>query len=265
MGQTSQLSFYDFEPNVIPPNPDLADAAERPFNRLYDAVKAAQKEKPECFEQGGKPLCTHDGQYYLFDENTLEPLAGPVTEEKDLYLKFDGEQPEGTIVEEVPQGYVVLREEAPADDPATEADESETGIRGYFLLKDRPELTGDDIRNPEQNFDPVSNVPNVTFDFTDEGQEAFAEVTERIAQRGLEKPPACRARTSPQSRRRTSPTRSRSSWTARSSRARSSTSRRTPRASRATRALRSRATSTSPRPRTSPSSCGSARCRSSSR
>ncbi|MDQ2675705.1 MAG: protein translocase subunit SecD, partial [Actinomycetota bacterium] len=185
VGQTSQLSFYDFEPNVIPPNPDLADAAERPFNRLYDAVKAAQKEKPECFEQGGEPLCTHDGQFYLFDENTLEVLAGPVSAERDLFLKFDGEQPAGSIVEEVPQGYVVLREEAPADDPATDADEGDTGFRGWFLLKDRPELTGDDIRSPEQNFDPVSNIPNVTFDFTDEGKEAFADVTERIAQRGL--------------------------------------------------------------------------------
>ena len=114
VGQTSQLSFYDFEPNVIPPNPDITDAAERPFNRLYDAVIASQKEKPECFEKGGEPLCTHDGQYYLFDENTLELLAGPVSKEEDLYLKFDGEQPEGSVVEEVPQGYVVLREEAPA-------------------------------------------------------------------------------------------------------------------------------------------------------
>jgi len=184
VGQTSQLSFYDFEPNVIAPNPDLPSAEERPFNRLYDAVIASQKQDPECFEKGGEPLCTHEGQYYLFDENTLELLAGPVSQERDLYLKFDGEQPEGSIVEEVPQGYVVLREEAPADDPATENDESETGLRGWFLLRDRPEVTGDDIRNPEQNFDPVSNAPNVTFDFTDEGQKAFAEVTERIAQRG---------------------------------------------------------------------------------
>ncbi len=51
----------------------------------------------------------------------------PSRKEEDLYLKFDGEQPEGSVVEEVPQGYVVLREEAPADDPATEDDESETG------------------------------------------------------------------------------------------------------------------------------------------
>jgi len=188
VGETSQLSFYDFEPNVIAPNPRLPDAEERPFNRLYDAVIASQDEEPECFEKGGDPLCTHDGQFYLFDENTLEGLAGPVSVKSDLFLKTDGEQPEGTVAEEVPQGYVVLQEEAPADDPATEdTDESETGLRGYFLLQDRPEVTGDDIRNPEQNTDPVSGQPNVTFDFTDAGQEAFAEVTERIAQRGAAK------------------------------------------------------------------------------
>ena len=187
VGETSQLSFYDFEPNVIAPNADLPDAASRPFNRLYDAVLAAQDQESECFEKGGEPLCTHDGQYYLFDENTLELLAGPVSQRRDLYLRYDGEQPEGSVVEEIPQGYVVLREEAPPDDPATETNESETGLRGWYLLRDRPEVTGDDIRSPEQNFDPVSNAPNVTFDFTNEGQEAFAEVTERIAQRGQER------------------------------------------------------------------------------
>jgi SecD/SecF fusion protein len=186
VGETSQLSFYDFEPNVIPPNPDLASAVERPFNRLYDAVKAAQEQDPECFEKRGEPLCTHDGQFYLFDENTLEHLAGPVTVESDLYLRFGGEQPEGTIVEEVPQGYVVLRQEEAPDDPATEADESETGLRGWFLLRDRPEVTGDDIRDPKQDFDNLQQ-PVVTFNFTDEGREAFAEVTERIAQRGAER------------------------------------------------------------------------------
>jgi SecD/SecF fusion protein len=198
VGQTSQLSFYDFEPNVIPPNPKLSSATERPFNRLYDAVIASQDQKPECFEKNGEPLCTHNGQYYLFDENTLEPLAGPVSREQDLFLKSDGEQPDGTVVEKVPQGYVVLREEAPPDNPDTEADESATGIRGWYLLRDRPEVTGDDIRNPEQNFDPVSNVPNVTFDFTDKGREAFAEVTQRIAQRGLAAAGAQGAQLSPE-------------------------------------------------------------------
>jgi SecD/SecF fusion protein len=36
VGETSKLSFYDFEPNVVPPNPNITDAVERPFNRLYD-------------------------------------------------------------------------------------------------------------------------------------------------------------------------------------------------------------------------------------
>ena len=188
VGDTSQLAFYDFEPNVIPPNPDLDQAEERPFNRLYDAVQEAQEQEPECEEDDdGEALCTHEGQFYLFDENTLEPLAGPTDVKSDLFLAFeDNEQPEGSVVEKIPQGTVILREEAPPDNPDTEIDESENATRGWFLLHDKPELSGDDIRNPEQQFDPVSNAPNVTFEFTDEGRRAFHEVTRRIANRGLE-------------------------------------------------------------------------------
>ncbi|HEX2129254.1 MAG TPA: protein translocase subunit SecF, partial [Solirubrobacterales bacterium] len=52
--------------------------------------------------------------------------------------------------------------------------------------RDAPGLSGDEIENPEQNFDQTTNQPNVTFDFTDEGREAFHEVTREIANRGLE-------------------------------------------------------------------------------
>ena len=52
------------------------------------------------------------------------------------------------------------------------------------MLKDRPALSGDDIKNPEQNFDPTTNQPNVTFDFTDEGRTAFQDVTRTIAAAG---------------------------------------------------------------------------------
>ncbi|HEX9967631.1 MAG TPA: protein translocase subunit SecF, partial [Solirubrobacterales bacterium] len=54
---------------------------------------------------------------------------------------------------------------------------------GWYALRDRPALSGDDITDPKQEFDQLKN-PNVVFDFTDEGQEAFHEVTRRIAQRG---------------------------------------------------------------------------------
>ena len=104
VGQTSQLAFYDFEPNLITESKG-GQGDERPFNRLYDAVKAAQQEEPECFEKDGEPLCTHEGQYYLFDENTLELLAGPADVEQDLFLPFEGDrQPEGDGHREDPAG-----------------------------------------------------------------------------------------------------------------------------------------------------------------
>ncbi len=89
----------------------------------------------------------------------------------------------------VPQGIIVVQKEAPGDDPATDVDESANAVPEYFVLRDRPELSGDQISNPKQSLDPTSNQPNVTFDFTDEGQQAFQEVTRRIAQRGAAKAP----------------------------------------------------------------------------
>ncbi len=52
------------------------------------------------------------------------------------------------------------------------------------MLTDRPSLNGTEIKNPQQNFDPTTNQPNVTFDFTDSGRTAFQDVTRTIAQRG---------------------------------------------------------------------------------
>jgi SecD/SecF fusion protein len=181
IGTTAQLYFYDFEPNVIPPNPDVSDPEERPYNRLIDAVEAASERKPECFQN----TCTTNGPtHYLFDKDTLEPLGEPSENLKDLYLPFGGEKPPNSRVIDVPQGTVVL-EEPPTDDASTQdVDESTLGDSQFFVLKDRPSLSGDEIENPEQNLDPVTNQPNVTFDFTDEGQQAFQQVTREISLRG---------------------------------------------------------------------------------
>ncbi len=190
VGTTAQLFLYDFEKNVIPLDPDLDNPTERRFNRLYDAVKFAGEQEPECF----KDLCTRTGpSYYLFDESTLETLAGPAESKKDLFLdSVDGTQPEGTEILEVPQGTVILQAEPPNDDPATEIDESEGAPSQYFVLKDRPEVEGDQIKDPRQETDQA-NQPNVTFSFTDAGREAFSTVTRRIAQRGAAKPGAATA------------------------------------------------------------------------
>jgi SecD/SecF fusion protein len=186
VGTTAQLFFYDFEPNVIPPNPDVQNPEDRPYNRLIDAVEAAAKQKQVSDEQCEKRGCTARGNtYYLFDADTLEPLGDPSEVRADLFAPFGDEQPPNSRVIAVPQGVRVL-EETPADDPSTEDIDESQGNSQFFVIKDRPALAGDEIENPEQSLDPVTNQPNVTFDFTDEGREAFQQVTEQIAIRGAD-------------------------------------------------------------------------------
>jgi SecD/SecF fusion protein len=191
IGTTSQLYFYDFEGNVVPP-PNAPNAPTDPahspdpnpsvytFTNLYEAVQFASKRKPECF----KNRCTANGPtYYLFDRNTHELRAGPQEKRKDLFLQFRNEkQPPGTVILSVPQGTVVVQAESA--NPTLSQSPSEVSSAPQYVFKDRPALSGDDIRNPEQNFDPTTNQPNVTFDFTDEGRAAFQAVTAKIAERG---------------------------------------------------------------------------------
>jgi SecD/SecF fusion protein len=180
VGSTAQLYLYDFTKDVITPPTarGTQGASERPFNRLYDAVKFASKRKPECI----KDLCTTTGPtYYLFDKNTFELLAGPVPRKKDLFTgPTEDIQKKNTTVLAVPKGTVVVQKEP-----------QETGAEPpnqWYVLKDEPEVSGKDITNPEANFDQA-NQPIVTFDFTDEGQTAFHDVTARIAQRAAKEAP----------------------------------------------------------------------------
>jgi SecD/SecF fusion protein len=182
IGTTAQLYLYDWEENVIPRDPDIADPAERPYTRLIDAVRAAAKQTPisesQCEAQG----CTTNGTYYLFDKNTLQPIGDPSDRKADLFANLPGErQPPDSVVIKVPRGTVVVED--------TQAESSPTATPGtgqFFVLRDRPALSGNDITDPKQEFDPTTNQPNVTFQFTDEGREKFQDVTREIAQRGGE-------------------------------------------------------------------------------
>ncbi len=192
IGTTSQLYFYDFEANVVPPpGPNVPQDPTAPggptspkiytFPNLYDAVQFASKRKPECFHN----QCTtsEHGSFYLFDKSSHELQAGPAEKEKDLFFSFRNEkQPPGTVILNVPQGTVVVGAES--ENPTLSQTPSQISSTPQYVLQDRPALSGDDITNPEQNFDPTTNQPNVTFDFTDEGRTAFQKVTAEIAQRG---------------------------------------------------------------------------------
>ena len=185
VGDTAQLFFYDWEPNVIPnPNAPEGRGTESPFPRLYDAVTLASEQEPECFED----QCTTTGPtFYLFDGQSKELIAGPEAAEVDLFVDQPNEaQPANSEILSVPQGTAVVRQEPQQNDPDTEEDESQdTENLGFYVIQDRPELSGDDIREPEAAQDPTTNQPNVSFQFSDDGQGAFEEVTKRIAERGL--------------------------------------------------------------------------------
>ncbi len=183
VGDTAQLYFYDLEPNVIPLDPKVTPGEVTPINleqqattSQYEAVELASKQPVrKCGD-----ICSHTGsQFYLFEKKSRQFVAGPERSERDLLsLEQSKAIPQDDRkVLEVPEGTVVVADQKDPENP--------DAVPRFFVLRDRPALTGSDIENPEQNFDE-QNLPNVTFDFTDKGREAFARITRNIAQRGVE-------------------------------------------------------------------------------
>lgn len=208
----ARLYFYDWQNNLVGPAKDLQtdlgtsdpqkvrdaqrqkwiDAGRPPTegqNRslieqgaeptIYDAVQLASKQKrvDDC------PSCAAPDQYYLFsDDKEHTYLSGPVNEKEDLYFDDQGTPipRKDTEVIEVPQGTVVVTEQA-TDGNGDNLEGAENA--GYYVLTDNAALSGNDIKDPQQETDE-SGLPNVTFSFTDKGRKAFQEVTRRIAQEG---------------------------------------------------------------------------------
>jgi SecD/SecF fusion protein len=220
VGSTAQLQFYDWEPNVL--GDRGADVPYAGSKALYDAAEVATKQEPKAErvdvppgsdltpQEADKQNDTVGDQYYLFGPDRFpigpdkQPLREgdykPSTNCKDLLTDFEPENgppnkypentecktqleelgpggpPDGSRVFKVPQGIVVVEAE-----PAPNQSER---VHRFFVIEDDSELSGKDIKNPEQNFDPNTNAPLVTMEFTDRGREAFARVTKRIAERG---------------------------------------------------------------------------------
>src|SRR4051812_18388477 len=197
VGETAQLFFYDWEPNVIGPDfkpapddpnvtggPSAGSAAAIP---KYDAVLRASKAKfaPDAND-------TTNGQYFGLNSKKQTVVCGP----QDIEQGGTDAQARAALQEEcrtkkvvpdkivkVPQGVVLIQAERPDD--KTKKEEFDR----WFVLKDDPALRGTDIKNPEQNFDNGTGgtgQPNVTFDFTKKGRDTWQKVTRQIAQRGQE-------------------------------------------------------------------------------
>jgi SecD/SecF fusion protein len=205
------------------PSPGLLDAVKRaakakPLAEVND-VPAAGPDDEDLRAAGVNPSDTKavreyydrkndtsGKKYYLFNKNE-QALAGPESTCKDLVSDYTDKAPPTTTPNEkkasgpcaaeldalgtsgppagskiyvVPQGIVIIQAERPANLKNTKIN------GGYYVIEDDSELTGSDIKDPKQSFDPRSNEPIVTFEFSKKGRQAFARVTKRVAQRGSE-------------------------------------------------------------------------------
>jgi SecD/SecF fusion protein len=180
VGTTAQLYFYDWEPNVIGPDgrpsPTDASVTDTPLLNLFQAVQRAAKRPPE------RNLGSSIGdQWYLFSKDN-QLITGPADTEKDLYSELPRQaKPAGSKVFKINQGTTIVQAERPDNLPKGQKYER------FFVIRDKPSLTGRDIKNPKQEFDNGpggGGQPIVTMDFTGKGRKQFQKVTREIAQRG---------------------------------------------------------------------------------
>ena len=186
VGSTAQLFFYDWEGNLLDSkcktNPNTNANTKQPIAGLYKAVTQASK----CTGvgtsgggDGGPSQAAAKPRYYAFNKTSHAPLLNGQAFESHA-AALDALQPNqraGAQVIEVPAGVLVLRNsKSKPSDPDPDL---------WWILRDRPALSGTDIKNPEQSFDQsVSNEPIVTFNFTSKGRKAFHDITRTVAQRG---------------------------------------------------------------------------------
>jgi SecD/SecF fusion protein len=187
VGTTAQMYFYDWEPNVLgadcKPAPQDANvtgggSAGSGIGALsrYDAVLRASKCPARAF-----PNATTNGLFFLVDTKAKRVLAGPGETQQDITQEVRNKKiargPNQKVLE-VKQGTIVVRAESP---------DAKTKSNQFYVMQDRPALSGTDIKNPEQNFDNGgggSGQPIVTFDFTGKGRSIWQKTTRAIAQRG---------------------------------------------------------------------------------
>src|SRR5215813_12137374 len=197
VGSTAQLFFYDWENNLLDDKckttPDVNANTRQPTLGLYAAVKAASKctsvgvgpdgptnPSDQKFD-GGPSQAAAKPRYYAFNKKTHAPYANGQTfdSQKEAEDALNPAQKANVEVIEVPAGVLVLRDQ--------KADAKSAPPDRWWILRDRPGLSGADIKNPEQGFDQsVNNEPNVTFNFTSKGRKAFHAITRTVAQRGAD-------------------------------------------------------------------------------
>ena len=167
VGSTAQLFFYDWEANILNEDcetePDQNSAQRQPVNGLHAAVTQAAKctsvgvgkglDPIAEDSPGGESQAAAEPRFYVFDKNTKKPLAGGQSfdsEEAALDSLSDAEKANAEVIE-VPAGVLVLREQrAEPDDPKPDR---------WWIIQDRPGLSGTDIKSPGAELRPDRRQP----------------------------------------------------------------------------------------------------------
>ncbi len=213
IGKTAQLELYDLVPALVPPSRDASQnvVATRSLCGLLTRVQSIVN------QQKGGP-----SDYYLFAKETTRTrvvgkkkktstvachvLSGPAqtlhrdatTGEAGLLDATGGKVPKGDQVLAVPAQTVVISCSAKTTTvcPGDATGLPPVGQTDYYLFKHGaypgdqygpyPNMTGKDLKlsGISQDFDPTTNQPIVTMQFTGHGNNVFRQVTKNEATRG---------------------------------------------------------------------------------
>src|SRR3954451_9443784 len=195
VGSTAQLFFYDWEANILDDkckaDADTNANQRQPITGLRTAVLQASKctkvgvgagvNALDENSPGGPSQAASKPRFYVFNKTTHQPYNNGQTyeTEQDALDSLKSTDKANAEVLEVPPGVLVLRDQKAK---ATDADPDR-----WWIIQDRPGLSGTEIKNPEQGTDTtLGNDPTVTFNFTSQGRKAFQTITRRVAHRGAD-------------------------------------------------------------------------------
>jgi SecD/SecF fusion protein len=206
LGATGQLFFYDWEESVIGANGHVAGATGESadgdpssststslpgiadYLTEYQAVLRGEKRPAIPSTTAGFKLeSAPQGSYYYVNPKTQTVIVGPESGTRGQAIGFlhadlaqkNRTLPAGAKLAFVPPGTVLVQAASGPDAAIPDA---------FYVLQDKPFLTGDQISNPQATQDPTQGEV-VSFGFKNGGAGIFQNETLRLAKRGANNSP----------------------------------------------------------------------------
>ena len=188
IGKTAVLEFYDWEKDLTGPSAPGVQGQPSGSGSLY----ALLSDPATTALIGNKA----PSQWYLFDNKKVlkvgpQPTKAKLTGSELVKRRLSGKVPKSWHILRVPANTVVVSCGVAAGQCPTSVP---TGAKtGFYLLKHSdntaspiPEMTGADLKlsGTRADFDPNTNLPIVTMQFTGKGKKIFHDITRAEAQRG---------------------------------------------------------------------------------